>query len=73
MIRSVTCEAAKALGVPLAATLTRSERSNAVEPSHGLEIIADNLKKEGWSYGYVSMIDSNGRTIWIVDAHIASP
>jgi ABC-type phosphate transport system auxiliary subunit len=32
-------------------------------------IIADNLKKAGWSYGYVSAIDSNGRTIWIADAH----
>ena len=30
---------------------------------------ADNLSKAGWSYGYVSAIDSNGRTIWIVDAH----
>ena len=27
------------------------------------EIIADNLKKAGWSYGYVSAIDKNGRTI----------
>jgi hypothetical protein len=33
------------------------------------EIIADNLKKAGWSLGYVSAIDSEGRTIWIVDAH----
>jgi hypothetical protein len=33
------------------------------------EIIADNLKKHGWSLGYVSAIDSQGRTIWIVDAH----
>ena len=33
------------------------------------EIIADNLKKAGWSYGYVSAIDSRGRTIWIADAH----
>jgi hypothetical protein len=32
------------------------------------EIIADNLKKAGWSYGYVSAIDSQGRTIWIADA-----
>jgi hypothetical protein len=32
-------------------------------------IIADNLKKGGWSLGYVSAIDSNGRTIWIADAH----
>ncbi len=34
-----------------------------------LEIIADNLSKAGWSWGCVSAIDSNGRTIWIADAH----
>jgi hypothetical protein len=33
------------------------------------EITADNLSKAGWSWGYVSALDSNGRTIWIVDAH----
>jgi len=33
------------------------------------EIIADNLSKAGWSWGYVSALDSEGRTIWIVDAH----
>ena len=33
------------------------------------EIIADNLKKRGWSLGYVSALDCEGRTIWIVDAH----
>ena len=33
------------------------------------EIIADNLSRAGWNLGYVSAIDSNGRTIWIVDAH----
>ena len=33
------------------------------------EIIPDNLSKAGWSWGIVSAIDSNGRTIWIVDAH----
>jgi hypothetical protein len=33
------------------------------------EIIADNLSKAGWSLGCVSTIDSNGRTIWIADAH----
>jgi hypothetical protein len=31
--------------------------------------IADNLSKAGWSWGCVSAIDSNGRTIWIADAH----
>jgi hypothetical protein len=33
------------------------------------EIIADDLKKAGWSLGWVSAIDSEGRTLWIVDAH----
>jgi hypothetical protein len=33
------------------------------------EIIADNLSKAGWSWGCVSTINSNGRTIWIADAH----
>ena len=33
------------------------------------EIIADNLKKAGWSLGYVSAVDSQWQTIWIVDAH----
>jgi hypothetical protein len=33
------------------------------------EIIADNLSKAGWSLGYVSAVDSMGRTIWIADAH----
>ena len=25
--------------------------------------------KAGWSLGWVSAVDSEGRTIWIVDAH----
>ena len=33
------------------------------------EIIADRLMKAGWSLGWVSAVDSEGRTIWIVDAH----
>ena len=33
------------------------------------EVIADNLSKAGWSWGYVSAIDSSGRTIWIADAY----
>jgi hypothetical protein len=32
------------------------------------EIIADNLSKAGWSWGCVSAVDSEGRTLWIVDA-----
>ena len=33
------------------------------------ERVADNLKKSGWRLGWVSAVDSEGRTIWIVDAH----
>jgi hypothetical protein len=33
------------------------------------EIIADKLSKAGWSLGWVSAIDSDGQTLWIVDAH----
>ena len=33
------------------------------------ELTADNLNKAGWSWGCVSAINSNGQTIWIVDAH----
>ena len=29
---------------------------------------ASNIKKWGWSLGYVSTMDSLGRTIWIADA-----
>jgi len=33
------------------------------------ERIADKLSKTGWSLGWVSAVDSEGRTFWIVDAH----
>ena len=36
------------------------------------EIVADNLSQAGWSWGCVSAIDSQGRTIWITDAHRAN-
>jgi len=32
------------------------------------EIIADNLSKAGWSWGCVSAVNAQGRTIWIADA-----
>jgi hypothetical protein len=35
----------------------------------GCEIITDSLSKAGWSLGWVSAVDSQGRTIWIADAH----
>jgi hypothetical protein len=33
------------------------------------EIIADKLSKAGWSWGSVSGVDSNGQTMFTVDAH----
>ena len=33
------------------------------------EIMADKFSKAGWSWGCISAVDSEGRTIWIVDAH----
>jgi len=33
------------------------------------ELIADNLSKAGWSWGCVATVDSNGRTIWVANAH----
>jgi hypothetical protein len=31
--------------------------------------IADKLSKAGWSWGCVSAVNAEGRTIWIADAH----
>jgi hypothetical protein len=33
------------------------------------EIIADTLSKSRWSWDCVAAIDSNGRTIFVADAH----
>ena len=33
------------------------------------ELVADKLSKAGWSWGCVATIDSNGRTIFVADAH----
>jgi hypothetical protein len=46
-----------------------TERSHARHKKKYWEIIADKLSKAGWSWDCVSAIDSNGRTIWIADAH----
>jgi hypothetical protein len=48
---------------------TRGAQTAAKSRVKYSEIIANNLSKAGWSWGCVSAIDSNGRTIWIVDAH----
>ena len=40
-----------------------------MQPVKYWEIIADNLSKAGFSLGWVSAVDVEGRMIWIVDAH----
>jgi hypothetical protein len=47
----------------------RSPRKLGFEMKYCWEMVVDNLKKVGWSLGYVSAVDSQGRTIWIVDGH----
>jgi hypothetical protein len=44
-------------------------KSSAAIGSLDWEIIADNLSKAGFSLGWVSTLDFEGRMIWIVDAH----
>ena len=47
----------------------RRQAHSSPLPVKDWEIIANSLSKDGWSWGCVSAIDSEGRTIWIVDAH----
>jgi len=42
---------------------------NGSDPMKYWEIIADNLSKVGWSWGYSSQIDSTGSVLFTADAH----
>jgi hypothetical protein len=44
---------------------SRSTDDAALVRSKYWEIIANRLMKAGWTLGWVSAIDSNGRTMWI--------
>jgi hypothetical protein len=57
--------------VPIALSLSGGERKwhNPVRKSGTAKFIADNLSKAGWGWGCASAVDSNGRTIWIVDGN----
>ena len=46
----------------------RVREAGATEWSTGRESL-DNLSEVGWSWGCVSAVDSEGRTIWIADAN----
>ncbi len=54
---------------PQAPLCVESKETQLCGVKRSWEIIAENLSKAGWSWGCVSAIDSNGRTIWIADAH----
>jgi hypothetical protein len=42
-----------------------------LRPGNSLDVTPDDVAavKSAWSWGCVSAIDSNGRPIWIADAH----
>ena len=44
-------------------------RTNALVGETLLGTDRGHLSKAGWSWGCVAVIDREGRTIWIVDAH----
>jgi len=50
-------------------TLRCEEQKGQNLPVKYWELVADKLSKAGWSLGWISAMDSEGRTIWIVDAH----
>jgi hypothetical protein len=46
--------------------LWHAKRQNL--PVNSCELIADKLSKLGWSLGWIRAVDSEGRTVWTVDA-----
>jgi hypothetical protein len=50
-------------------SLPCGEQKRQNPPVKYWELVADKLSKAGWSLGYVSAIDSNGRPIFVADAH----
>ena len=44
-------------------------RSPLRRAGRAMEVIADNLHDAGWSLGWVSALNLEGRPIWIVNAH----
>jgi hypothetical protein len=56
---------------PVASFLFQHRRLAPNKTSHMKcwEIIADHPSKAGWSWGCVSIVDSQGRTIFIADEH----
>ena len=61
----------RVLPLPVVITLSLpcGEQKGQNSPVKCWELVADKLSKAGWSLGWVSAIDSEGRTIWIVDGH----
>ena len=57
------------LAVSLLGRPLQHRRAIRIGWGFGKRIIADSLKKGLLDYGYISALDRDGRTIWIVDAH----
>jgi hypothetical protein len=46
--------------------LLKKSRLRKISPP--IKLIADNLSKAGWSWGYVATVDRGGRTLFVADA-----
>jgi hypothetical protein len=53
---------------PLTSDYSRFLRISFARRLKPWEMIADRLSKAGWSWGCVTALNSEGRTIWIADA-----
>jgi hypothetical protein len=60
-----------AAAMPITSGATRLSICFALEmpPRKSMRSIANKISKSGWSWGCVSGVDSNGRTIFVADAH----
>ena len=58
-------------GRPTPFHLSLAVKCKRCNPAHVKywEIIADNLSKAGWSWGWCQRLVRKGQTIWIADAH----
>jgi hypothetical protein len=50
-------------------SLRGESKRDAIHRVKYWELVADNLSKARWSWGWVSAVDRQGRTLWIADAH----
>jgi len=58
-----------ALGIELSPSSVLKNKHRPSSAAIHWKIITENLRNPRWDCGCISAIDSEGRTIWIADAH----